>query len=780
MLGNLPEESTSFVGREWELFRLDRALEKHRLITLVGSGGVGKSRLALRAARRAADRYPQGVAWVELSPLQGDRLLLTTVSEACALFDHTPRMPVDALCEWLAEKRLLLVLDSCEHLVAACRALLGDLLTTVPGLTVLTTSREPLGLDAERLIDVEPLSVHGPDALELFTQRLASARRTGGGAPVADAPGPDLPDPPGPDPAAPGREADVRRADGRGTDPAGSKERADTGGGASGPGRSGAGGSPDTGTDADTGTGAAEGPGGPDTDGSGGADSPGPGTRDAGRIVAASARICQRLEGIPLALELAAAQAARTGVEEVADRLVSRFDVLEAAEDVDVRPERHRTMRTAIGWSHELCAPLERLLWARLTVFRGDFDEASARSVCAGGPLDAALIGPLLERLVSVSVLRSVRAGDAIRFRMLGTIREYGRLWLCALEEETMVARRHAAHHLRLVLRAESEWLGPGQARWYRRISAAHTELCAALDHFLTDSPRHALRLAGLLGFFWSCCGHLHEARDYLERTLTAHTGQGPDRTRALWALGVTITLQGEYGTAQRVSDACTRSAQLDDSAEGALSAAYLSGLIALLTGRPLEAEQTAARALDAAGGRPFDSPSRLRCHLVRVFALTGLGRLPEAREHALRLRHGCVTRGESWTRAYLDYQLSLITLFAGEPREAAEYARAMLACKKGLGDSFGIALGLDVLAAAIAAGGDGRRAGRVYGTGQAFWSTVGHPQRGTPELQAVREACERAARAGVGDAVYERAYREGATTDLDTGLRAALLPPGG
>ncbi|MGW4202342.1 ATP-binding protein [Streptomyces sp. NPDC004726] len=731
MLENLPEEPNSFVGRNWELFRLDRALEKHRLITLVGSGGVGKSRLALRAARRAAAGFPDGVAWAELSPLYGDRLLLTTVSDACDLTDHTPRTPVDALCERLAEKRLLLVLDSCEHLVDPCRVLVGDLLTTVPGLTVLATSRQPLGLGVERLIEVEPLPADGPDALELFTQRVASAR----GGETRARPSNDGPS----HSTSLGHAASASRTS---KDPR-SADR-----------------SPADRSSADRSS----------ADGAG----------ERQRLTAAAARICRRLEGIPLALELAAAQAGRDGVEVVAERLTSRFDLLEAAAGVDVRPERHRTMRTAIGWSHELCAPLERLLWARLTVFRGDFDEESARAVCAGGPLDADRIGPLLDRLVAVSVLRAVKSvdGHGIRFRMLDTIREYGRLWLRALEEEPAVAQRHADHFLQFAEQADSEWLGPGQAQWYRRIGAAHNELCAALDHFLTESPGHAQRLAGLLGFFWSCCGHLHEARDYLEQTLIAHTGPGPDRTRALWALGLILTLQGEYETARRISDECTRSAHGDTDGEGSLAAAYLGGLIALLTGRPLAADAMAAQALEAAGGLPFDSPSRLRCHLVRVFALTGLGRLPEARERALALREGCVDRGESWTLAYLDYQLSLIALFAGKPQEAARYARSMLEGKKGIGDSFGIALGLDVLAAATAAGGDGARAGQVYGTGQAFWSTVGHPQRGTPELRAVRETSERAARAGVGDAVYERAYREAANADRDAGLRAALTPP--
>ncbi|EDY53286.1 protein kinase/transcriptional regulator, partial [Streptomyces clavuligerus] len=589
VLGHLPEDTTGFVGRDDELTLLDRALARHRLITLVGCGGVGKSRLALRAARRVREAFRDGVAWAELAPLQGARLLVATVSDACDLSDHTPRTPVDALCEWLADKQILLVLDSCEHLLAPCRDLVGDLLTVVPGLTVLSTGREPLDLHLERVIEVEPLPEDGPEARELLRQRMASAR-------------------------------------------------------------------------------------------------PEPGPYDP----VTAARICRRLEGIPLALELAAGQAARTGTAAVAERLASRFEVLRADEGAVVRPERHRTMMTTIGWSHELCTPLERLLWARLTVFRSAFDEGSARAVCAGGPLPAERIGPLLDRLCAASVISAVKVsgGVGIRYRMLDTIREYGRIWLRELAEESPVADRHAGHFLGLAERADAAWLGPEQAHWYRVLDGAHTDLCTALDHLLTAAPGRALRLMGLIGFFWSCCGHLHEARDHLEQILAVHPGNGPDRTRALWALGVAVTLQGEYGTARRIGAACARSARRTGAVEGLLAAAYLRGLIALLTGRPLDADRIAAGALRSAVRDPFSSADGLRCHLVRVFALTGLGRLPEARERARWLRAGCAARGESWTRAYLDYQLSLIALFSGEPAEAAGHARAMLAGKQGIGDS--------------------------------------------------------------------------------------------
>lgn len=671
VMGHIPEEFTSFVGRDSELTRLDDELAGHRLITLTGTGGVGKTRLALRAAGRNAERYRDGVWWADLSSLDGERLLLATVSDAVDLSDHTSRMPVEALCEWLSGKELLLVLDSCEHLVDSCRHLAADLLTTVPGLTILATSRQPLQLDTEHVMDIQPMRADGRDARSLFTERAAAARPAG---PL-------------------------------------------------------------------TGAGAAS----------------------------AVGAICRRLEGIPLALELAAAQVGRATVEEVSARLGSRFDLVSRSDTV--WPRRHRTLRTTIGWSHELCRPLERLLWARLTVFRGAFDLESARSVCAGGPLGADGVGPALERLVAQSVVRQ----DGDRYRMLDTIREYGQWWLRELAEDGALADRHAYHYLRLARQADAGWLSADQASWYRWANDAHTDLRTAMDHLLTTAPRHALDLAGLIGFFWSCCGRLHETRGYLEQGLAKYGARGPERTRGLWALGVTVALQGQYEDAHRLNEECALAAREDGDQEASVAAAYLSGLIALLTGQPLAARMTADDALDAEPGPPFASAARLRCHLVRVFALTALGRLSEAHAEAEALRDRCVELDECWTRSYLDYQLSLIALLAGNPTAAARHARTMLDGKQLLRDNFGIALGLDLLAAAIAAQGEGERAAGVFGVGQAFWRTVGHPQRGTPELGPIREECERSARAGIGDAAYDRAFRRGASANLQAALTSVL-----
>ncbi|WP_246574620.1 ATP-binding protein [Streptomyces genisteinicus] len=683
----LPPETNAFVGRAAECEELLRALAEHRLVTVAGPGGVGKTRLARRAGALVDEKaHRDGVRWADLGHLQGDRLLVATVSDAVDLSHHTPRMPADTLCAWLARQETLLVLDSCEHLVAPCAALVADLLTACPGLTVLVTSRQPLGLPGEHVLDLAPLPPGGPDAAELFRRRTGTALGTA------------LPD----------------------------------------------------------------------------------------TAAAAVGAVCRRLEGIPLAIELAAAQVPRFGVDGVRDRLAARFEVLES--DDPARPLRHRTLRTAVGWSHELCEPAERLLWARLSVFRGPFDAGAAAEVCSGGPLDTAAVPAVLAGLVAKSVLR----GEGVRLRMLDTVREYGAMWLDELGERHAVADRHAARCLRLARRAHAQWLGPSQAEWYARIAAAHTDLCTALDHLLATDPERALELAGTVGFFWACCGHLPETRHFVETALARSPGPGPHRARALWALGVALTLQGEYGPARLRSEECTRAARLAGDREDRLDAAYLAGLLALLTGEPETARREVDAAVEAAGtagdaaagtagdaapggDAGADTGALVRCLLVRVFALTASGRLDEAREEATGLRERCAALGESWTRAYLNYQLALITLLTGDPGAAARHARSMLIGKRGLGDGFGVALGLDVLAAALAAMGEGRHAALVSGTSETYWLAAGHPQRGTPELAPLREECERRARTEAGDDAYDAAFAEGAAGVPSAGLAAAL-----
>ncbi|MFD9305030.1 ATP-binding protein [Streptomyces sp. NPDC060048] len=668
MPGNLPPETASFVGRERELALLNDMLRAQRLVTLTGVGGVGKSRVALRATADPHQGRRDGIWWVPLSPLRDAELLTATVAHAVGLA-YQSRQPLDEeLCAWMADKELLIVLDTCEHLVAACRHLVGELLQSAPGLTVLITSREPLGCPGENVVEISPLPCDGPDsdALALFRARALAA------TPYADA-----------------AFADPDR-------------------------------------------------------------------------VAVAAEVCRRLDGIPLALELAGARMRLWTLEQMARRLDVSFDLLsDTAAD---RLPRHQTMRTAIGWSHELCEPLERLLWARLSVFTGDFDAAAARAVCSGGPLPASRVERVLAGLVSKSVVRCTHErGTGARYRLLDTIREYGQDWLAELGEVRVLADRHAHWYAALSHAAERGWLGPGQVDWYRRMTTEHAQLRTALEHLLGSDPTAALETAGDLWFFWFSCGHVHEGRAFLERALRGAPHAGAAHARALWALGLTALLQGDLDTAEVLGERCTTAAAALADPEPELRAAYLHAVAVLMPGDPVRALVLAGpRARGGHGGRPTGT-GWLLCRLASGYALCDLGRFEEAELEARGLREACEELGERWLRAYADYILAVAAFGLGHHGEAARHARAMLSGKRLLGDRFGIALGLDLLAAAVAAMGDGELAARLLGTGHAWWRTVGRPQMGSPSLTALRDEGERQARAAIGDAAYESAFLGGA-----------------
>ncbi|WP_371646181.1 MULTISPECIES: NB-ARC domain-containing protein [unclassified Streptomyces] len=669
--GNLPPDTAAFIGRERELAELHCLLRSRRLTTLTGVGGVGKSRLALRAVTDPEQARPDGVWWVELSPLRDPGLLTMTVAHAVGLADHSARPLDEELCAWMADRELLLVLDTCEHIVAECRHLVGELLQSSPGLTVLITSREPLDSPCEKVVEVCPLPCEGPDsdALALFRARAVAA------TPQAAAAFDD-----------PGRAA-------------------------------------------------------------------------------LAAEVCRRLDGIPLALELAGARLRLWTMEQMAQRLGARFAVLSDTRPVVQHRHRHRTMRTAIGWSHELCEPVERLLWARLSVFTGDFDVAAARAVCAGGPLPASRVERVLAGLVAKSVVRrSLERGAGARYRMLDTIREYGHDWLAELGEVQTVADRHAHWYAALTQAADRGWLSPHQVDWYRRMTAEHAQLRTALEHLLGADPAAALEMAGALWFFWFSCGHVHEGRGFLERALRTAPGTGAAHTQALWALGLTALLQGDMDAARELGGECTREAARLADPERELRAAYLRAVSLLMPGDPVRALELAGPRARAGHGGRTSGPGWLLCRLATSYALCDLGRFEEAAEEARGLREACAELGERWLRAYADYVLALAALGLGHHGEAARHVRAMLSGKRLLGDRFGIALGLDLLAAAVAALGDGELAARLLGTGHAWWRTVGRPQMGSPSLTALRDQGERQARAAIGDDAYEAAFLGGTT----------------
>ncbi|MFI6317919.1 ATP-binding protein [Nonomuraea sp. NPDC050556] len=484
-----------------------------------------------------------------------------------------------------------------------------------------------------------------------------------------------------------------------------------------------------------------------------------PGLKASEASAPAIAQICHRLDGIPLALELAAIQLATMSPERLLSALDDRFQLLRGHARTGL--PRHRTLRTAIGWSHELCDPSERLLWARLSVFAGGFDQAAAEYVCADEHLAAGEIDVLLSRLVSRSLLIS----EGERFRMLGTIAEFGMEWLLALGEEQGIRRRHRDFYLRRARRGEDAWSGRAQPEWHGRLTRDLANLRAALDYSLDTEGEQAagLTLAATLWYFWAACGHMREGRHYLDRALEAVPTPGSARTKALWVCGWIAAMQGDLPHAVAMASVCRTAAeeQLDESA-GAY-ALQVAGAAAFFSG-DIETAITQfsdSTAYHRANGEL--NPGLLLGLPQLGMALILTGDLPRARMVLEECLGVCDEAGELWARSYACYVLGVLEWASGSLDVAWSQARVALRIKRLFDDVTGGVLCLELLAWIAAGRGDLAQAARLLGAAQGIWRTFGLPLFGSPFYGAEHAACERAAREGLGDAEYDRLCGEGA-----------------
>ncbi len=768
--GNLPPETRSFVGRRHELARLDALLKPagdERLVTLVGPGGVGKTRLALRAARRACDRYRDGVWFVELSPLRAPGLVGFAVVEALRLADPSTSPVTEVLAAWLADKEVLIVLDSCEHVIPDCADLVHALLPAAPGLRFLVTTREHLGHPSEVRVEVAPLPVRegtGPvrPAVVAPVREAADDR---------EAPG---------DAGRPGVRA-------RSGDPAGSGGLAASGG--------------LDGLDDLEGSG--------DPDGSGdavdlfikraGELSPGLALDEAS--IDTVAAVCRRLDGIPLAIELAAARLSELSLRELDERLGKELS-REPGEELSTQPGkqpgkrlerplpspldllvsepgegplRHRTLRTAIGWSHELCAPLERLLWARLSVFNGGFGLAAAEDVCSGGPLPAGRIAALLDRLVAQSIVRRHRT-DADRFHLLDSVREYGGDWLRALGEERALRLRHLDHYRGLARSGCAEWNTSRQVLWCERTVTERANLRTAMDCALSecDGPA-ALSMAADIGFLWRHCGYLRDARHCLDQVLTADPEPGPDLVQALWTRGAVALLQGDLDSAGRWAPVCTAAAVELGDPVAVVAAAYVTGGHLLLVGRLAEAKVVLRQAERLPIRDDWWGSAQLQVRLALSFAHLLSGDHVRSRKVADEVRAQSVRRGECWAGSFAECFVAQADLDEGDLPAAVRNARTALVGHSLLNSTLGVALTLDVLASAVEATGDGHRAARLLAVGQRIWERLGSPHMDSPDLIAARRDREHLVRRKIGEEAYRTAYAEGLAMSYERGIDYAV-----
>jgi predicted ATPase/class 3 adenylate cyclase/TolA-binding protein len=466
---NLPAQLTSFIGREAERARVKDLLAASRLVTLTGTGGAGKTRLALQVAEEVLERYRDGVWLVELAPVSDPELVLQTVALALGLQEQPDRALADALIDFVLPKQMLLVLDNCEHVLAACRRLTDDLLKACPRLSILATSREVLSVVGETPYRVPSLGVPIAAALSAV-EELEQKDAT---------------------------RLFLERARTRRTDFAVTQENA-----------------------------------------------------------RAVAEICIRLDGVPLAIELAAARVGVLAPQQLLRRLEDRFRVLSGG--AATAPSRQRTLRATLDWSYDLLAGEDRVVLQRLAVFAGGCSLEAAESVCAGEPVDEAAILDLLESLVNKSLVQMEELAGEARYSLLETVRQYAQEHLHAAGEAEGTGRTHADWYAEFARQAEPALLGGLQLAWLDRLELERDNLRAAMDWSVTHAGRdeadaeRALSLAAALWRFWELRGPLSEGRRWLEEALQASGAVHPAyRARALTALGHLAVAQGDVSAAR-------------------------------------------------------------------------------------------------------------------------------------------------------------------------------------------------------------------------------------
>jgi non-specific serine/threonine protein kinase len=681
--GQLPVETTSFVGREAELARLSALLSRARLVTVTGPGGVGKTRLALRAAAKAAPGFADGACLAELATVAEPGLLVPSVASVLGVGGPFRGTPLDAVLAHLADRHLLLILDTCEHLVDACAMFAEAVIARAPQVTMLATSREPLDVSGENACPVAPLHIPrrsdagtpAGTAVELFIQRASAA--VPGYAFTPD----DLP-----------------------------------------------------------------------------------------QVI----RLCRRLDGLPLAIELAAVRLRALPLTELASRLDQRLALLTSGHGA-----RHRTLRDAIGWSYDLCTPAEQALWASLSVFGGPFTMSAAEEVCAG-ELDPSQVMPALIRLVDKSIL--VRAGQAAgggaptwsgagqptRYLMLGTFRAFGAGQLAASGAEAATRRRFLGRYLAMAAGLRDHLLDDDQLGRLREMGREHDNVRAALDCALggravgaTEATEAAgatgaagaaeaaegagsaeapagVQLAIALLDYWRCRGLAPEGSQWLGQAAAQAPAGSADRARALLARGQLLAMQGSgdlaLADASRVIDVAA------ELADGALTAhGHLVKTMALTTlGRLAEAAEAgdvARRLLSALGDRPG---------LIDLdIQLTYLALLNGDSQAAFRLVERALRQlgasRERWRHASCYLQAALALYLAGRDTESVWTAMRALRVQQETGDVAGLACGLELLGWLAARADSHQRAAWLLGAAEARWERAGRRFAGLPFFEQAR-----------------------------------------
>ena len=667
----LPAPPTPLVGRERDVAAVQSMLETEgaRLVTLTGPGGVGKSRLALEVADRTKYRFSDGAAFVALAPVGDPDFVVPTLAQALGLREAGGLPAGEQLRGYLADKRLLLVLDNLEHLLGFAPEL-ATLLTDCPSLLILVTSRASLRLRGEQEYQVGPLSVPDP------TQ-----------GPKAEAVA-----------ASPAADLFIERA--RAANPAFSVNQ---------------------------------------------------------NNAAAVAAICRRLDGLPLALELAAAKTRLLGPTDLLSRLE---EALEAGGARDL-PERQRTMRGTLDWSHDLLSEDQEGLFRRLSVFLGGFTLDAAEAVGAASEAAAADVLGLLGVLVEQSlVVVKLDALGGTRYGMLEPIRQYALGRLRESGEEEPVRERYAAYYRSLAERAERELKGPRQAEWMDLLERENANLRAALLWTAGRTGEEGLRLAVALRRFWSVRGHLEEGRRWLESALASCPATPPSlRAKALGGLGEIALERGERGPAKELFG---ESLALGRSSED--PAVVASALRGLAEAALWERDHRRA-ALLCEESVALQREARDEQGLATSLNISGLVEIQRGdHERALALLEEGLTSareaGDEWAVAVNLGNLGWAHLGRGDHELAARSFGESLERHLELGEKWLAADCLDGLARVASEQGNPVRAARSWGVAEALSEDIGATTAPLDRAAYERHLVE--ARARLGGAAFAAAWAEG------------------
>ncbi|MCX5413863.1 regulator [Streptomyces sp. NBC_00059] len=501
--------------------------------------------------------------------------------------------------------------------------------------------------------------------------------------------------------------------------------------------------------------------------------------------------LCRRLDGIPLALELAAGRLRALTVEQVLQRLDDRFRLLTGGSP-NALP-RHQTLRTAIGWSHELCAPEQRMLWARLSVFAGQFDLEAVEYICGGAGLPADSVLDVLDELLAQSVVLREDSALGSRYRLLDTVREYGAEWLRATGDADRLRRRHRDWYLGLATWCELDWFSPRQADAAARIDSELPNLRQAMECSMEspDEVHLAQYLAGTLWFYWTGCGHLSEGRHWLDHVLEEESPYDHSRLKALWVLGYVAVLQGDPAGAVSALQECREEGERSGDAAAVAYAVHRTGCLSIVTDDPGRAEELLREALTRYQEIGELNSNVLMAQVELGMAVAFLGDLDGAAAICDEVREICEDHGERWALAYALYVLGFTALEAGLSGRARRMLEEALSIGHTFDDLLGTALSLELLALITAVEGDATEAAVLQGAADRIWPSVGLPLFGSAHYGRPRLQCEERARAALGDVRYDAARRAGRLLDtrgavaraLGTGGEAGALPdpaPGG